>query len=376
MSGVFKKLKGTFQNAQQDIVEGLRALTTSLDAQPRHEQLKDIRTRQISLDAGADLLHSYQKVWSEMQMNTKESAKKAEEVRVMMQPLFKMWDDHTDTVTKLEEEVKAIPNVIASLKESQNLLDSLRQDFVVAEKAMDMLENLCEEMEQQALCRKEEQRMAKYRTASVNNAQRFKVKLAQSHARKIAEVDTAKRASLQDRAEAFTSAFQEDVNYYKTHGHPDRASTEFPKVTSLSEIEIEEDKKELDSFLDDEQDDDGASGDDQTEEGNYFEDDYTTDFAVQQDDDSIDERDLMPMHEQLHLTKIDYEDEYGEEDGDNYANKESDALDNNNDTSKGESKIGRLFNHKKVEQIDKSNDNGADDDSKDSGEKDGGDTGS
>ena len=40
----------------------------------------------------------------------------------MMQPLFKMWDDHTETVTKLEEEVKAIPNVIASLKESQQLL--------------------------------------------------------------------------------------------------------------------------------------------------------------------------------------------------------------------------------------------------------------
>ena len=38
------------------------------------------------------------------------------------------------------------------------------------------------------------------------------------------------------------------------------ASTDFPKVTSLSEIEIEEDKKELDSFLDDDQDEDGASG--------------------------------------------------------------------------------------------------------------------
>ena len=86
----------------------------------------------------------------------------------------------------------------------------------------------------------------------------------------------------------------------------------------------------------------------------------------------------MPMHEQLHLTKINYEEEYGEEDGDNYveryaanANKDSGALDNNNDTAKVESKIGRLFNHNKVEQK-----HSADDDLKDSGEKDGGDTGS
>ena len=46
--------------------------------------------------------------------------------------------------------------------------------------------------------------------------------LAQSHAKKMADLESAKRERLQDRAEAFTSAFEDDVNYYKTHGHTDR----------------------------------------------------------------------------------------------------------------------------------------------------------
>lgn len=34
----------------------LRSLTV-LDSQPRHEQLRNIKTREINLDAGADLLY-------------------------------------------------------------------------------------------------------------------------------------------------------------------------------------------------------------------------------------------------------------------------------------------------------------------------------
>ncbi|XP_005109975.2 dysbindin protein homolog [Aplysia californica] len=308
---VFKKLKGTFQNAQQDFVDGLRALT-SLDGQPRHEQLKDIRARQINLDAGADLLHSYQRAWAEMQVETKDSARRAEEVRLMMLPMFKVWDEHTEIMARLEEEVRHIPNIVTSLQQSQDLLDALRKDFAVAEKAMDMLENLCEEMEQKDQCAKEMQKLSKYRNKKTMEAQKVKVELAQTHAKKMVELESAKRESLQERAEAFTSAFEQDVDYYKVHGHPDRVPTEFPKVTSLSDIEIESDRQELDCFLG--SDTEPSDALELPEEGTYIEDDYTADFSVKEDDDRIDERDILGVHEQMTITNIDYDDDDEDDD--------------------------------------------------------------
>ena len=40
----------------------------------------------------------------------------------MMIPMFRVWDDHTEMVNRLEEEVKQIPGIINSLQESQELL--------------------------------------------------------------------------------------------------------------------------------------------------------------------------------------------------------------------------------------------------------------
>ena len=48
--------------------------------------------------------------------------------------------------------------------------------------------------------------------------------LAQRHASKMAKVEFAKRAQLQERADAFTSAFKEDLEFYRTHGRPDSKS--------------------------------------------------------------------------------------------------------------------------------------------------------
>ena len=49
----------------------------------------------------------------------------------------------------------------------------------------------------------------------------YLVDLAHRHASKMAKVESTKRAQLQERAEAFTSAFKEDLEFYRTHGRPD-----------------------------------------------------------------------------------------------------------------------------------------------------------
>ena len=57
------------------------------------------------------------------------------------------------------------------------------------------------------------------------------VDLARSHAKKISDIEAHKRERLQDRVEAFSSAFEDDVDYYKEHGHTD---SEYFSLKSLT----------------------------------------------------------------------------------------------------------------------------------------------
>ncbi|XP_059147730.1 dysbindin-A-like [Physella acuta] len=316
---VFKKLKGTFQSAQQDIVDGLRSLTV-LDSQPRHEQLRNIKTREINLDAGADLLYSYQATWSAMQTDTKESAKKAEEVSNLLNPLFLQWDKCGESISQLEQEVKAIPNILETLSQLQTLLETLRQDFVVAEKGLDLLENLCEEQDFRSKLMNEHKKLAVYKLQKEAEAEKVKVEMARIHAKKMAKLEAEKKINLQERAEAFKTAFQEDLEYYRAHGHPDRVHSEFPKVSSLSEIVIEDDKVELDSFLGPSGEVDDAPGQlELSGENPYIEDDYTTDFSIKQDAEFIDDVQYINATLLEEITIVEGEDVDEEYDGDSIA---------------------------------------------------------
>ncbi|CAG5131598.1 unnamed protein product [Candidula unifasciata] len=280
---VFKKLKGSFQTAQQDIVDGIRALT-STDSQSRN-----VSSKQINLDAGADLLYRFQTNWSLIYHGTSESAQSAEEVAGLLTSVLTVWDKYAESVTNFEQETRKVSGVFATLAQLHALLDGLQQDFLIAEKQLNMLEDICEEQDFRNRCLKEQKSLAVYKAKKESEVEKLKVDFAQLHARKMAEIESVKKMNLQERAEAFMSAFQEDVNYYHTHGHHDRLPVKTFLVPSLSKIELDQDSQALDSFL-------GANGGsnepgnlESSGEGVYFEDDYITDYSVKEDVDFLEE---------------------------------------------------------------------------------------
>ncbi|KAK7505774.1 hypothetical protein BaRGS_00003045 [Batillaria attramentaria] len=274
---VFKTLKGTFQNVQQDIVDGLKALT-SLDSAPRHERYKQLKAEGISLDAGADLLLRYQKEWSDIQSYTTESAKKAEEIDSVVGGLFARCEKQWTVASQLEEEAATLPNILSTINNIKQLMGSLQQDFQAVEEELDRLENICEE---QALVKAKASHMAQladYRKNKEAEAHGVKAKLWAMLRERAREMDAKKSHALIERQEAFQDAFSSDMDYYRTHGRPDRlpSGAEFPKVSSLSDITIEEDSKALDEFL--------SSGDGDSA-GAFIEDDYTTDYREKESED-------------------------------------------------------------------------------------------
>lgn len=284
---MLKSLKGTFQNVQQDIVDGLRALT-SLDSAPRHERYKQLRAEGISLDAGADLLYRYQKEWADIQSFTTESAKRAEEVDTVVSGVFTRCERQWTMASQLEEEAATLPKILTTLQDIKQLIGSLQEDFRAVEEELDQLENLSEE---QALEKEKASHMAQlvlYRKVKEEEAHKVKEKLWKILKDGAREVDARKSHALMERQEAFQDAFSSDMDYYRTHGHTDRlpSGAEFPKVSSLSDITIEEDNKALDEFL--------SSGEVEhnDSEGAFIEDDYTTDYRVKEvEDDDFPELD-------------------------------------------------------------------------------------
>lgn len=318
---VLKALKGSFQNVQQDIVDGFRALT-SLDATPRHEKLKQLLAEGISLDGGADLLYRYQKNWAEMQNYTADSAKRAEEADSMIAQLFKPHDRQWQCVSRLEEEGVSFPALTATLDSLVKLVGSLQNDFKAVEVELDKLQNICEE---EALEREKQSHMhqlAVYKTQKAAEVHSVKGKLWKMLNDKAKEMETRKLHSEKERQDALMEAFGNDMEYYRTHGKTDRlpSGAEFPKVTSLSEITIEADKKELDDFL--------SSGEhsDPGEGGTFIEDDYTADYS------GAEERDRPPSFSVLDVNRpIDFDSEVVKQNADQTPVKKSDGLEENRD---------------------------------------------
>jgi hypothetical protein len=283
---VFKKLKGTFQNAHQDIVVGLRALSFS-DNQPRQEELDSLAQREINLDAGASLMHRFQNNWSLIHSQTSHSTQQAEEVAKCLSPLFKIWDNHAETASNLQRETKSVSSILATMAQLHALLDDLREDFLAAEEGLDALENICEDLEFRNKCLLEQKKLARYKAKKETEAERLKVNLAYRHAKNAAKIETQKKANLHERAEAFMSVFQDDISYYQKHGHPDRFPPDNSKVSDLGSVELDQDKEPLDSFLGPDEELENTGNLELSGEEAYIEDDYITDYSVKQDLDFI-----------------------------------------------------------------------------------------
>ncbi|XP_046543640.1 nuclear-pore anchor-like [Haliotis rubra] len=110
------------------------------------------------------------------------------------------------------------------------------------------------------------------------------------------DCDRRRQASLKERQEAFSEAFTEDMDFYKTHGHTEQLKVSdipMPKVSSLSDITIDDDQMVINSFLASTETTPSKEraaddiGDDS--EGAFFEDDYTAEYNVQDDEDLLED---------------------------------------------------------------------------------------
>ncbi|XP_048778725.2 dysbindin protein homolog [Ostrea edulis] len=254
----------------------------------------------FNLDAGADLLQRYQLIWKELHENTEENAKQAEEVDILVNKLYVEYDRQNEILGKLHEGVKTLPLILTQLQSLTDVLAILDEEYDHVEAALLQLENIIEDQELQAAKLVDSQKLAAYRDRKMDELEKFKVQIAKDHVSKLQKVEKHKQIKLKERQEAFQDAFDQDVDFYRTHGRLERlsvSSTDSGKKADLGDIVVDSDHGELDEFLDDADFTPSA--------------DAVTQSADKTDETISDDEDLVVVRSS---DDVDIEDEYYEDD--------------------------------------------------------------
>lgn len=209
----------------------------------------------FNLDAGADLLQRYQLIWKELHENTEQNARRAEEVDVLINNLFVEYDRKNEVLGKLHESVKSLPLILSELQSLTDVLATLDEEYDHVESALIQLENICEKQELQNAKLVDSQKLAAYRNRKMDDLEKLKVQLAKDHMKSVQKLEKHKQKELKERQETFQSAFDQDIDFYRTHGRLERlsvSSSDSGKRADLGDIVVDTDQHALDDFLQEE----------------------------------------------------------------------------------------------------------------------------
>ncbi|XP_074645458.1 dysbindin-like [Tubulanus polymorphus] len=246
-----KGLKETLQKVQEDIKAGIKSIGS-----PKKKVVEGYvissNGDSLNIDAGADLLNKFQTSWVEIHDSSEENAKKAENIDAVISGLFLDVERRVIGLEKLNCELAQLPGLTETLLNLSKLIGELDEATETIEAELIALENTCE---QQELVRNREShllQLATYEESKKAEVDRLRVILAQEHADKVANHERCQQVKMKDRQEAFSMAFEEDMQHYIKTGRTERLpSFSSENQVDVSDIPIDEDRAVLDEFLSD-----------------------------------------------------------------------------------------------------------------------------
>lgn len=249
---MLENLRDKIINVQHDLSASFRNLTTG-DGQLYRRQ-KHGNYKGISQNAGADLLHHYQKQWEEMHNFDAENAKRAEEVDALIGNLHKQCEQELAAIRQLNSQLKALPALQSSIMMLMGKIGELEGIFEEVEDALINLEDTIETQELQERQLDHRFQLALYKEKKLADFEALRAKLAEEHAHNIAEFERRQKEILKERERTFKEAFEEDLQQYRQHGRVERVSScsSADSQVLLENIELNQDSAELNDFLGDE----------------------------------------------------------------------------------------------------------------------------
>uniref|UniRef100_A0A0L8I7J7 Uncharacterized protein n=1 Tax=Octopus bimaculoides TaxID=37653 RepID=A0A0L8I7J7_OCTBM len=197
-----------------------------------------------------DLSAGYQLLWKDIQKANEENAKKAESLDREIQIIYGDIKKNCNNLTGFYREVKSLPSFLGVLQNLTDLLACLEESCDSVESALVRLENVSETQELKQHMQSHTDQLNNYRRKKEEELKRLasqkNIELAIQAEKKVKQ----KQDVLRERSETFEEAFQNDLDYYRTHGHMNRLPNgEGTKNLDLSDITLDQDESGLAAFL-------------------------------------------------------------------------------------------------------------------------------
>lgn len=247
---VLSTIKGKIVNVQQDISESFRSLSKV------NVQTKTLDVEECSIDgnsASLRLLSRYQKIWMQLHQTSEDLSQRAQFVDGLVANLFQQIDEKNAGLKQFTSELSGLVQLISDVDAAKSKIVGLHGAFKELESQLTDFEDVLDESNQMKLREKHEVEFEKHRLSKKNELEQVKASLASKHAEKLQKHENQLRATLQERQKVFEEAFREQMMKYITTGQVDYIPSS--PISDLAEIEIEEDREELDRFLGPNEDD-------------------------------------------------------------------------------------------------------------------------
>ncbi|PAA63622.1 hypothetical protein BOX15_Mlig003199g1, partial [Macrostomum lignano] len=273
-----KKLSEVSEDINQNLSQLKVKASASFDSSLKHnaddkQDPQHLRAQSAGcLLPGADLLAAYQRHWSEIHRGSDEVGRSVDRVGRLAAVVSGRARSRAAAWTALQREACDLPRTLASLECIGALLDSLEQSCREVEHELALLENQAEWVQLRRDQHAHNYQLLEHSRRRSEELERRRVQMAQRHAGRVRALEQSRQAALLERQRAFEQEFQRDMQFFKEHGHTERAP---PPLDDAAEA--------LDKFLE-ANDDDEDVGEDP--------DDVDADAAVELDDEEDDDDDV------------------------------------------------------------------------------------
>ncbi|GJQ76293.1 hypothetical protein Trydic_g2021 [Trypoxylus dichotomus] len=234
-------LKGLLNAGKEILSEG--KIIVNAEKPQRNEELSDI---------GADILTHFQQSWVDIHSLTEENAKNA---TILADEINSMHIKITNSYRNLAQIVHLLtvgPCLKNHIDNSIVQVMNIHASFEKVEQSLTTLEDLIEKIELEQRKIDHRHQFALYKEKKLVNLEKARTKLASKHAQDVVQHELKQKKVLEERQQVFQEAFQKDIETYKSLGEIPKIEIDNSHQSALLEnVQIDFDKKELDTFLED-----------------------------------------------------------------------------------------------------------------------------
>lgn len=203
-------------------------------------------------EAGFALLSLYQSYWSDIHRASEANACRAQEVDAMIASIAAKLGQHVTNINQFLAEMTKFAEIQSQIDAARERISGLGTSFSELEDELVLLEDMCNEMQQNNNKFEHEYQLRKYRERRHIELEQVKANMAKQHAGRMQRSEERMRTQLKERQKVFEAAFVEQMANYRAMGRvpDDPTATAVSAVSKdLSDVTIDDDHSMLDEFL-------------------------------------------------------------------------------------------------------------------------------